>query len=69
MNIEYENLQSTIKRKYSFKYKPEFSESFKTEIEDSQIIPLTIEVFEKLEWPIVYRDKKSVEVKREIGIN
>ena len=64
MNIEYENLQSTIKRKYSFKYKPEFSESFKTEIEDSQIIPLTIEVFEKLEWPIVYRDKKSVEAKR-----
>tara|TARA_R110002049_G_scaffold308879_1_gene514645 strand:- start:1009 stop:2136 length:1128 start_codon:yes stop_codon:yes gene_type:complete len=64
MNIEYENLQSTIKRKYSFKYKPEYSESFKTEIDDSQIIPLIIEVFEKLEWPIVYRDKKSVEAKR-----
>ena len=64
MNIEYENLQSTIKRKYSFKYKPEFSESFKTDIEDCQIIPLIIEVFEKLEWPIVYRDKKSVEAKR-----
>jgi uncharacterized integral membrane protein len=64
MNIELENLQSTIKRKYSFKYKPEFSESFKTDIKESQIIPLTIEVFEKLEWPIVFRDKKSVEAKR-----
>ena len=64
MNIELENLQSTIKRKYSFKYKPEFSESFKTGIKESQIIPLTIEVFEKLEWPIVFRDKKSVEAKR-----
>ena len=64
MNIELENLQSTIKRKYSFKYKPEFSESFKTDIKESQIIPLTIEVFEKLEWPIVYTDKKSVEAKR-----
>ena len=64
MSIQYENLQSTIKRKYSFKYKPEFSESFKTEIKDSQIIPLTIEVFEKLDWIIVYRDEKSVEAKR-----
>ena len=64
MNIEYENLQSEVKRKFSFKYKPEFSESFKTDIKESQIIPLTIEVFEKLEWPIVFRDKNSVEAKR-----
>ena len=64
MNIEYENLQSSIKRKYSFKYKPEFSESFKTDIKENQIIPLIIEVFEKLEWPIVFRDDKSVEAKR-----
>ncbi|WP_130286029.1 hypothetical protein [Aquimarina brevivitae] len=64
MNLELENLQSTIKRKYSFKYKPEFSESFKTDSKESQIIPLTIEVFEKLEWPIVYRDTNSVEAKR-----
>lgn len=64
MNIELENLQSSIKRKYSFKYKPEFSESFKTDIKESQIIPLTIEVFEKLEWPIVFTDKNSVEAKR-----
>lgn len=64
MNIELEKLESTIKKKYSFKYKPEFSESFKTEIKESQIIPLTIEVFEKLEWPIVFTDKNSVEAKR-----
>lgn len=64
MDIELENLQSKIKRKYSFKYKPEFFESFKTDIKESQIIPLTIEVFDKLEWPIVYRDNKSVEAKR-----
>lgn len=64
MNTELENLQSTIKRKYSFKYKPEFTESFKTEIEEGQIIPLIIEVLEKLDWPIVFRDKKSVEAKR-----
>jgi len=64
MDIELENLQSTIKRKYSFKYKPEFSESFKTDIKDSQIIPLIIEVFEKLDWPIVFSDKNSIEAKR-----
>ena len=63
MNIEYENLRNTIKRKHSFKYKPEFSESFKTEINENQIIPLTIEVFEKLEWPIVFHNKNSVEAK------
>lgn len=64
MNTEYENLESTIKRKYIFKYSPEFSESFKTDIESGQIIPLIIEVFEKLDWPIVFSDKKSVEAKR-----
>ncbi len=64
MNLELENLQSTVKTKYSFKYKPEFSESFKTDLKDNQIIPLIIEVFEKLEWSIVFNDKKSVEAKR-----
>jgi hypothetical protein len=64
MKIEFENLQRSIKRKYSFKYRPEFSESFKTEIKDSQIIPLILEVFEQLEWPVVYRDDQSVEAKR-----
>ena len=69
MKSEYVNLESTIKRKYSFKYNPEFSESFKTEIKDSQIIPLVIEVFEKLEWPIVHTDKNSVEAKRKGDFN
>ncbi|RED45557.1 hypothetical protein DFQ10_102433 [Winogradskyella eximia] len=63
MNAELENLQATIKRKYSFKYKPECSESFKTDIKESQIIPLTIEVFKILEWPVVFKDKNSVEAK------
>ena len=69
MKPEYENLQSTIKRKYSFKYNPEFSETFKTELKESQIIPLIIEVFEKLEWPIVHTDKNSVEAKRKGDFN
>jgi len=69
MKSEYVNLESTIKRKYSFKYNPEFSESFKTEIKDNQIIPLAIEVFEKLEWPIVHTDKNSVEAKRKGDFN
>ena len=63
MEIEYENLRNKIERKHSFKYKPEFSESFKTEINENQIIPLIMEVFEKLEWPIVFQNKKSVEAK------
>lgn len=69
MNIDIENLQSEIKRKHVFKYKPEFTESFKTDISENQIIPLTIEVFEKLEWPVVFTDKKSVEAKRKGDFN
>ncbi|WP_430968301.1 hypothetical protein [Spongiimicrobium sp. 2-473A-2-J] len=65
MHIKYESLQTKIKRKHSFKYKPEFSESFKTDIPDGQIIPLAIEVFKKLEWPVVFINKKSVEAKRQ----
>ncbi|MGH1384736.1 hypothetical protein [Kordia sp.] len=65
ININIEDLELTVKRKYSYKYKPEFSESFTTEIKDNQIIPLVIEVFEKLEWPIVFADEKSIEAKRQ----
>ena len=65
MNINIESLQSTIKRKYSYKYKPEYSESFATGIEENQVIPLAIEVFEKLEWAIVFVDEKSIEAKRQ----
>ena len=69
MKIELENLQSEIKRKHVFKYKPEFSESFITDITDKQIIPLTLEVFEQLEWPVVYSDKVCVEAKRKGSYN
>ncbi len=65
MDIDVENLESCLKKKYSFKYKPEFSESFKTTIKDSQIIPLSAEVFKKLEWPIVFISSKTVEAKRQ----
>ncbi|WP_459212128.1 hypothetical protein [Aquimarina rhabdastrellae] len=69
MHIKYENLQSTIKRQYSFKYKPEFSESFKIEIAASQVIPLAKKVFEELEWPIVFISKNSIEAKRKGDVN
>lgn len=65
MSIDIEALQSTIKRKYVFKYKPEFLESFTTTIKENQIIPLTIEVFEKLTWQVVFVDEKSIEAKRQ----
>lgn len=55
--------ESTIKRKYVFKYKPEFLESFTATIKDDQIIPLILHVFEKLQWPIVYADTKVIEAK------
>ena len=69
MNKELEDLQITLKSTYSYKYKPEYSESFKTEIKDNQIIPLIIEVCEKLEWIIVFSDKNSVEAKRQNNWN
>ncbi|WP_298512645.1 hypothetical protein [uncultured Kordia sp.] len=64
MNIDIDKLELTIKKKYSFKYKPEFSESFTTKIKDNQIIPLANKVFEKLGWAIVFFDEKSIEAKR-----
>lgn len=63
MKIEYKELRNEIKRKHSFKYKPKFSESFKTNINENQITPLIIEVLKKLEWPIVFQNNKSVEAK------
>ena len=69
MKRELEQLEFKVKRKYSFKYKPEFSESFKTDLKDNQIIPLAIEVFETLDWPVVFRDQKSVEAKKKNNWN
>lgn len=63
MKTEYEDLERKVIRKHSFKFNPKYSESFKTEIDDNQIIPLIIEVFNKLEWQIVYQDKKIIEAK------
>lgn len=64
MNKELEELQHTVKRRYSLRINPYFSESFKTNIKDGQVIPLIQEVFRVLDWPIVYTDDKSVEAKR-----
>jgi len=64
MNIDIDKIQLDIKKKFIYKYKPEFSESFVTKIKDTQIIPLGIKVFEKLEWNIVYVSQNSIEAKR-----
>lgn len=64
MNKELEDLQYLVKRRFSFGINPQFSENFKTNIKDTQIIPLIQEVFKILDWPIVYTDNKSVEAKR-----
>lgn len=64
MNKELEDLQYLVKRRFSFRINPQFSENFKTNIKDTQIIPLIQEVFKILDWPIVYTDNKSVEAKR-----
>lgn len=64
MNQELEDLQYTVKRRFSFGINPQYSESFKTKIADGQIIPLIQEVFRILDWPVVYTDKHSVEAKR-----
>lgn len=64
MNKELEDLQHTIKRKYSFRINPQYAESFRTNIKNGQIIPLIQEVFRVLDWPIVYTDHNTVEAKR-----
>ncbi|WP_196889865.1 hypothetical protein [Aureivirga sp. CE67] len=63
MKIELEELESTIKRKISFKYKPEFKETYRPTIKENYVIPLIIEVFNELEWEIVFTDGNSVEAK------
>lgn len=64
MSLPIENLSSAVRKKYIFKYKPEFSESFKIDIKEEQVTPLILEVCEQLGWVIVFRDDKSVEAKR-----
>lgn len=63
-SLQLEKLKSSIKRKVIFKYKPEFSASFKTHIKESQMIPLCLEVCQLLEWDIVYQNDDTIEAKR-----
>jgi len=61
---ELEELKSSIKRNVIFKYKPVFSDSFTTNIKQSQIVPFVIEVCNILQWQVIFHDENIVEVKR-----
>lgn len=59
-SLELEEIKSSIKRKVIFKYKPDFSTSFKTNIKESQVIPLCFEVCRLLKWGIIEENENII---------
>lgn len=65
MNDELKQFEKNIKRKHVFAWSPKFEEVINTNLNPAVITPIVVKTFEKLDWPVVYQDEKSVEAKRE----
>ena len=57
------SFEKTLKKKGNFSWSPKYEEEIRTYIDSAIIISIVQKVFSKLEWDIVYSDKKSAEAK------
>lgn len=64
MTEELQKYESAIKKKHSFNWTPKFEEKIRTDLNQTVIIPIVIQTFEKLDWDLVYQDEKNAEAKR-----
>lgn len=64
MTEELKRYESTIKKKHSFGWNPNYEEEFNTDLNKTLFFPITKEVIEKLGWELVYEDESSIEVRK-----
>lgn len=64
MTEELKKYESTINKKHSFGWNPNYEEEFKTDLNKTVFFPITKEVIEKLGWELVYEDESSIEVRK-----
>ena len=64
MTEELKKYESTIKKKHSFGWTPQFEDEFRTQINKTVFFPIAKEVIETLGWDLVFQDESSLEAKQ-----
>jgi hypothetical protein len=64
MTEELKKYESSINKKFSFGWTPEYEEEFRTNLNKTVFFPITKEVVEKLGWELVYEDESSIEIRK-----
>jgi hypothetical protein len=64
MTEELRKYESSINKKHSFGWNPNYQEEFKTDLNKTIFFPITKEVIEKLNWEMVYEDESSIEARK-----
>lgn len=64
MTEELKKYEKSIKKKYSFNWTPRYSEEISTKLNKTTAIPVVLQVFEQLDWDLVYYDDTTAEAKR-----
>lgn len=64
MTEELNKYESTINKKHSFGWNPNYEEEYKTDLNKTVFFPITKEVIEKLGWELIYEDETSIEARK-----
>ncbi|MEJ5148765.1 hypothetical protein [Sphingobacterium sp. MYb388] len=66
MTPELKELERQIIKKHKFGFTPKYESGFQTCLSEKAFFAITNQVFEKLEWDIIYIDEHAVEAKRKV---
>jgi len=58
---DFKEFEASIKKEHRFGWTPKFEETFRVELNKTVFIPIITEVFETLDWPVIFKDENSVE--------
>lgn len=64
MNKELKEYNENIKRKHSFGWKPKYSETFETCLNEKVFVHLAIKTIENIGWDLIFKSENSIEAKR-----
>lgn len=66
MTPELKELERQIIKKHKFGFTPKYEIGFQTCLSEKAFFAITNQVFEKLEWDIIYIDEHAIEAKRKV---
>lgn len=64
MSIDIKQFGKTIKKKHAFGFTPKYEETIRTLLPPSVFSYVALEVFEELEWNVVYNEDNKIEAKQ-----